>query len=182
MIVFFPHPTVQITKGSIGHHQWPAFDLFLIRWCVHCFWAAAFHRCLPAALFTVVAIVLHALYNIFSVSWWRIAAGVCLFWCSVFISVCARMTGNRYLFLLIYVSQQFIFIIEIDTICVIAWPIWWVVMEFRTSLPNCLKGVVAATPLWSLHTDCLCNWLHYADLIPLQIKIFNLYSVFYCPV
>lgn len=64
--VIFPHPSVQITKGSIGRHHWPACDLFLsIWWCVHCFWAAAFHHCLPAALFTVAAIVLPALYNIF---------------------------------------------------------------------------------------------------------------------
>lgn len=62
----FPQPSVKITKGSIGHDEWPACDLFLsIWWCVHCFRAAAFHRCLPAALFTVAAIILLALYDIF---------------------------------------------------------------------------------------------------------------------
>lgn len=50
--------SVQKTKGRTV--QWPARDLFFsIWWCVHCFfWAAAFHLCLPAAVFPMAAIVL----------------------------------------------------------------------------------------------------------------------------
>lgn len=55
--VLFVHPSAQVTKGSIGGCRWPDSDLLLI-WCrALCFLPSAFHRCLPAALFTVPAIV-----------------------------------------------------------------------------------------------------------------------------
>lgn len=66
MTCFFLTPQVQITKDLTGHNQWPVRDLFLIWWCDHCFWAAAF-QCLSAAQCSVSAFVPLTLYLILSV-------------------------------------------------------------------------------------------------------------------
>lgn len=181
MIGFFPHPSVQITKGSIGHYQWPACDLFLIWWCLHCVWSAAFHHCLPAALFTVAAIVLLALYNICFIRTQR-SENSC--WCAPVLKQCIYFSRCKSEFyceswtdiwscwcvpasvwslsanlLLITHMSEFIFIIETDTICVIARAIWGVVMEFMSQPALFLfpglhcQTFCCNTSLWSLHSD-----------------------------
>lgn len=74
-------------EGSIGQHQWPARDpCHSTWWCVHCFLfgPAAFHPCLPPAVFTVAAmfflhctIFLSSLINVV-----RVTAAVYPLWCS----------------------------------------------------------------------------------------------------
>lgn len=66
-MIFFSHPSVQITKGTTGENGWPVCDLSLMWWCDHCFGAAAFHRRLSAAHCSVAAFVLLTLYLILSV-------------------------------------------------------------------------------------------------------------------
>lgn len=86
--IFFLTPQVQITKDPTGYNQWPVCDLSLIWWCDHCFWAAAFHRCLPAAQCSVAAFVPLTLYLILSVR----VSGMRLFpefYCNNYSCLCA---------------------------------------------------------------------------------------------